>query len=111
MGVRVIKRCFQTKNEAIADINAEGFWPVSWADPPGESYAPHSHPSDERLYLIEGSLELVDVAAAETYRLEPGDKLILPAGTVHSASTREGAKYIVAVEHLLPLAESAQPAD
>jgi quercetin dioxygenase-like cupin family protein len=107
----VLKKFFRTKQEAIADINAEGFWPISWVDGPGETYAPHYHRGDERLYLVSGSMEFEDVGEGKVYRLEPGDKLSLPAGTVHRTVTREGAAYIIAVRDLVPLAESALPAD
>ena len=71
----VLKRFFRTKQEAIADINAEGFWPISWVDGPGETYAPHYHRGDERLYLVAGSMEFEDVGEGKLYRLEPGTLL------------------------------------
>ncbi len=107
----VIKRFFRTKQEAVADINTEGFWPISWIDGPGETYAAHYHRSDERLYLVEGTMDFEDVSGGCRHRLEPGDKLVLPAGTVHRTTTREGATYIIAVRDLVHLAESAIPAD
>ena len=73
----VIKRFFRTKQEAIADINAEGFWPISWIDGPGETYAAHYHRSDERLYLVAGTMDFEDVSGGCRHRLEPGDKLVL----------------------------------
>src|SRR5437762_11507377 len=99
--VRVIKGFFGSKEEAIGDIKNEGFWPFAWLDKPGDSFEPHCHANDERLYLIEGPLEFEDVRAQKVFHLEPGDKLILPARTVHRGTTKVGAKYIVSMQELV----------
>ena len=69
------------------------WWPISWRDAPGESYQPHKHDVDQALYVVEGTLELE--ADGTLHHLEPGDKLELPAFTVHSAKAPEGAVYII----------------
>lgn len=66
---------------------------------PGAAFPPHSHPGEEIIYVLEGSLE---------YRLDgrvvtlgPGGVLFVPAGVVHSARNAgsghadELATYIV----------------
>ncbi len=65
--VTVIKRFFGSKEEAIADIKNEGFWPFAWMDKPGDSFEPHCHANDERLYLVEGALEFEDVGAHKVF--------------------------------------------
>ncbi len=107
--VTVIKRFFGSKEEAIADIKNEGFWPFAWMDKPGDSFEPHCHANDERLYLVEGSLDFEDVGTHRVFKLEPGDKLILPARTVHRGRTDVGAKYIVSMKELVHFNDHALP--
>lgn len=108
--IRVLPAHFQQKEEAIAEIMNDGYWPISWVDKPGCSYAPHRHCDDETLYVVAGSMEFTDLNAGKTYHLEPGDKLMLPARTPHAAHTTEGATYIMGIrtlvafdDHVLPI--------
>jgi quercetin dioxygenase-like cupin family protein len=63
---------------------------------PGVSAAKHTHPGEEIIYVLEGSLE-----GKPPVTLKAGDVLFIPAGTVHSArnvGTANGAElatYIV----------------
>jgi len=55
------------------------------------------------LYVIESQIEFgVD---GKTLRLNPGDKLELPAFTVHSASALKGTTYIVGLPKVDLLSE------
>jgi len=93
MELRVISGHFKDKREAIAEICDAGWWPVSWRDAPGEVYQPHKHDADQTLYLVEGALDME--IAGEVYRLRRGDKLELPAFTVHAVKVPAGATYII----------------
>ena len=57
----------------------------SWSNGPGDRYAPHSHAYEKVLYCVEGSVTFVLDAAGERLELTPGDRMVLPAGTVHAA--------------------------
>ena len=109
MELRVTTRYFKEKHEAIREISDAGWWPVSWRDAPGEVYGPHKHDADQTLYLVEGSLELeVD---GRTHSLHPGDKLELPAFTVHSATAPSGAVYIIGLPKVDLLSEHSLAPD
>jgi quercetin dioxygenase-like cupin family protein len=96
-GVDVFPRHFRRKEQAISEIIEEGYRPVPWTDEPGASYEPHRHAEDETLYIVSGSMDFTDLETGRTHHLEPGDKLVLPAETRHSARTREGASYIMGI--------------
>ena len=103
MVLRVTPRYFKDKREAIQEISDSGWWPVSWRDAPGEVYELHKHDADQILYLVEGALELgID---GKSYCLNPGDKLELPAFTVHSAKAPPGATYILGMPKVDLLSE------
>ena len=67
---------------------------------PGVAFPNHSHPGEEIIYVLAGSLEY-DVAGKAPATLKAGDVLFIPAGTVHSAKNvgnvpaSELATYIV----------------
>jgi quercetin dioxygenase-like cupin family protein len=67
---------------------------------PGVTAPKHTHPGEEIIYVLEGSLEY-EVEGKSPVMLKGGDVLFIPAGTVHSAMNvgngngAELATYIV----------------
>jgi quercetin dioxygenase-like cupin family protein len=67
---------------------------------PGAAFPEHSHPGEEIVYVIEGSLEY-QVEGKPPATLEPGEVLFIPAGAIHAAknvgnsNAAELATYIV----------------
>ena len=51
---------------------------------PGASFGKHTHPGEEVIYMLEGTLEY-EVAGRPAVRLSAGEVLFIPAGTVHAA--------------------------
>jgi quercetin dioxygenase-like cupin family protein len=51
---------------------------------PGAAFGRHTHPGEEIIYVIEGSLEY-EVEGKPPVTLKAGDVLFVPAGTVHAA--------------------------
>jgi quercetin dioxygenase-like cupin family protein len=68
-------------------MQQEGLSPYSWSNGPGENYAVHSHSYEKVLYCVHGSIRFVmpDADSGAVVDLAPGDCLILPANTPHSA--------------------------
>jgi quercetin dioxygenase-like cupin family protein len=65
-----------------------------WTDAPGAHYQPHTHEADESLWVLAG--EMTFEVAGRSYRLGPGDRLALPAGTLHAATAGPaGATYLI----------------
>jgi quercetin dioxygenase-like cupin family protein len=67
---------------------------------PGVAFGKHTHPGEEVIYVLEGTLEY-QVEDKPPVTLKAGDVLFIPAGTVHSARNpgsvtgSELATYIV----------------
>jgi quercetin dioxygenase-like cupin family protein len=77
-----------------ARLVAEGFGVHCWTDAPGAHYQPHAHDEDETLWVLAG--EITFEVAGRAYRLASGDRLQLPAGTVHAATAGSaGATYLI----------------
>ena len=51
---------------------------------PGVSFGKHTHPGEEVIYMLEGTLEY-EVAGRSPVTLEAGEVLFIPARTVHAA--------------------------
>lgn len=69
---------------AKENLRAEGFSVFAWSDRPGTIYPDHSHPDDQSHWIVSGTLEL-NVQNVGLVQLGPGDRDLMPAGTVHSA--------------------------
>ncbi len=57
----------------------------SWSNGPGDRYAAHSHGYEKVLYCVDGSITFVLDPEGKHLELKAGDRMVLPAGTVHSA--------------------------
>ncbi|HEY8954125.1 MAG TPA: cupin domain-containing protein [Candidatus Dormibacteraeota bacterium] len=74
-----------TPDELMTRLRGEASSCYSWSNGPGDRYAPHSHGYEKVLYCVDGSITFVLDAADERLELTPGDRMVLPAGTVHAA--------------------------
>ncbi|HWP64715.1 MAG TPA: cupin domain-containing protein [Candidatus Limnocylindria bacterium] len=82
------------ESAARAELVREGYAVYRWSDAPGARYEPHAHDDDECLWVLAGGITF-EVGGA-SYTLRAGDRLELPAGTVHAATAGPGgATYLV----------------
>jgi len=65
---------------------ARGFRCDLWADPSGQQWEDFRHATDEIVIVLEGEMEFE--VAGTMHRPKPGDELLIPAGTIHSARNR-----------------------
>lgn len=63
----------------------EGLDPGAWSNGPGDRYAAHDHGYDKIIAVASGSIAFGVPGTGETIELAAGDRLELPAGTVHDA--------------------------
>ena len=85
-----------TPSEAAlrGQLEREGFSVFRWHDAAGATYSPHAHDHDESLWVVAGQITFG--AGGQELRLGPGDRLMLPRGTVHTATAGpEGATYLI----------------
>ena len=67
---------------------------------PGAAFGRHTHPGEEIIYVLEGSL-VYEVEGRRPVTLKAGDVLFIPAGTIHAAknvgtvNAAELATYVV----------------
>lgn len=66
-------------------LAGEGIRATAWGNPPGDRYPPHAHDYDKVLVAVEGSIVFRLTGLDLSHELTAGDRLDLPAGTVHAA--------------------------
>ena len=71
-------------------LKAEGLTFYRWSNAPGDVYAAHTHPFHKVIYVLAGSITFSLPALGEQITLQPGDRLDLPPGVVHSAVVGPG---------------------
>lgn len=83
-----------TEDEVRRRLEADGFSALRWSDVPGAHYDEHAHDRDESIWLVAGEIRFG--AAGRELVLAPGDRLMLPAGTRHTADAGPGgATYLI----------------
>jgi len=71
--------------DLMTRLRGEATGCYSWSNGPGDRYAPHGHTYEKVLYCVDGSITFVLEAEGRSIDLEAGDRMLLPAGTIHSA--------------------------
>jgi mannose-6-phosphate isomerase-like protein (cupin superfamily) len=74
----------------------EGLNPYAWSNGPYDTYAAHTHSYDKVIYVVQGSITFGLPELGRQITLKAGDRLDLPAGTLHDA--RVGAQGVVCLE-------------
>ena len=79
-----------TPDELMNRLRSEATGCYSWSNGPGDRYAQHSHGYKKVLYCVEGSIAFILEGGGRRLELTSGDRMMLPAGTVHSAEVGPG---------------------
>jgi quercetin dioxygenase-like cupin family protein len=85
--------------ELAARLRTEGLEPSPWSNGPGDRYAHHQHGYDKVLVCAAGSI-VFEAPSTGGLELAVGDRLELPAGTVHGAVV--GPSGVTCLEAHLP---------
>ncbi len=93
MAFFVTDNAFTTKEQAIEEIEAANLWALETELEAGE-VAPHWHSFYAQTYILEGQINITDVATGITYKCGPGTRVIGPPRTVHSEQCG-GVKVII----------------
>jgi len=71
--------------ELMTRLKSEASGCYSWSNGPGDRYAAHNHSYEKVLYCVDGSITFVLESEGRSVELKSGDRMVLPAGTMHSA--------------------------
>ncbi len=79
----------------LAKVRAEARDVYSWSNGPGDRYGEHSHGYTKLLYCTDGAIDF-RLGDGRVINLKAGDRMVLAAGTPHSAVV--GAEGCTCVE-------------
>jgi quercetin dioxygenase-like cupin family protein len=74
-----------TESDLMRRLESEARSCHSWSNGPGDRYGGHIHSYEKVLYCVTGSISFRLEAEGRDLVLQPGDRMVLPAGTLHSA--------------------------
>ncbi len=77
-------------------LDAEGLTYYRWGNAPGDTYAAHTHAYHKVIYVVTGAITFGLPADGRQLHLSAGDRLELPAGTLHAAQV--GAQGVSCLE-------------
>ena len=77
-------------------MSDEGLSPYAWSNGPHDVYSAHSHSYNKVIYIVQGSITFGLPELGEKLTLKAGDRLDLPASTVHDAFV--GPQGVVCLE-------------
>lgn len=87
-------------SQLTARLRAQELDPGSWSNGPHDTYTPHEHGYDKVLVCAAGSIRFGLPTRGAAVDLEVGDRLDLPARTVHDAVV--GPNGVTCLEAHLP---------
>lgn len=92
------KKTRPTLAELKTMLREEGLQCELYSDPPRMKYGRHKHNFDDFLVIVAGKMKIGTDAGA--WIMNPGDRLDLPANTVHWAEVvgKEEVKYLSAAK-------------
>jgi quercetin dioxygenase-like cupin family protein len=73
------------QDDLMTKLRGEATNCYSWSNGAGDRYPAHSHGYEKVLYCVEGSIAFVLEQEGRRLDLKAGDRMVLPAGTIHSA--------------------------
>jgi len=79
-----------TQEQLLQRLEAEAGGAYRWSNGPGFRYAAHVHAYEKVLYCVEGSITFRLEEEGRQIDLEAGDRMVLPAGSRHSAVVGPG---------------------
>ena len=85
-----------TESSLRARMESEDLQPYSWSNGPGDVYAAHKHDYDKVICVVSGSISFGLAPQRREIEMRAGDRLDLPAGTVHEA--RVGPEGVICLE-------------
>lgn len=74
-----------SKQGIAAVFASESLTPERWSNGPGATYAVHEHPYAKVLIVAQGEITFRMPGQGREVRMGPGDRLDLPAHTLHGA--------------------------
>ena len=113
MPMMVERNCFSGPDGVYDQLKARKLWPLTSVHEKAlQREAPHWHPYNNHVFLLEGTASFFDEDAGIRYDLKGGDLCIVPAKTLHAAASDGPMVLMVCFDEPTPGSKiKANPAD
>lgn len=102
MSVRFHHKFFSSLSEVMEDVKQNGTWPTTFVSPPSPGLDPHWHSEEVHAYIMEGETDFLDVETGVRTNVAAGDKVIVPARTLHAeGAVKDKVVYVLALPEAL----------
>ncbi len=102
MGIQVKKGCFDGLRGALEDARNNNLWPTTYVADEATAADLHWHSEDVHVYVMKGETYFLDGASGKKYPVMVGDKVIVPARTLHAEGDFTGGIiYLIGIPEAL----------
>lgn len=84
MSIRIQSGFFDSMADVLDDVKVNGTWPTTFVSGKSDGLPVHWHADEVHVYVMEGETDFLDVAADRRLPVKAGDKVVIPAGTLHA---------------------------
>jgi quercetin dioxygenase-like cupin family protein len=84
MTVTVQRKFFSSLEDVLEDVRRNRTWPTTFVSGPSPGLPQHWHSEEVHAYIMEGETDFLDVDSGMRIAVGPGDKVTIPAGTLHA---------------------------
>ena len=85
-----------TEDLLLRIMEGQGLNPYKWSNEPYDIYSAHKHNYNKVIYVVRGSITFGLPVVKQQVTLHTGDRLEIPAGTVHNAQV--GLNGVICLE-------------
>lgn len=103
MTVTVHRKFFNSIGDVLDDIKKNRTWPTTFVSGPSEGLPVHWHTEEVHAYVIEGETDFLDVGTNKRLPVGPGDKVVVPARTLHAeGAVKDKVVYVIGMPTAVP---------
>ena len=93
MAVQICPDFFESLANVLEDIKKHGTWPTTFVSGPSEGFHVHWHSDEVHAYIMEGETDFLDAKSGRRTPVKPGDKIVVPAQTLHAEGPCRNASF------------------
>jgi len=103
MALIIHHQFFKNKSEVLLDIESNNTWPTTFVSGVSPGAPVHWHKDEVHAYIMEGETDFLDVENDLRTPVQAGDKIVVPARTLHAegAIEKDRVVYILALPSAL----------
>ena len=95
MGITVDHQYFETDEDALKEIEEQGYYSSIFDAPPSGGTPIHWHDVSIRAYITSGKFRFQDPASGEVHECVEGTRFVIPERTLHIEEEHHGYRAVI----------------